>query len=393
MVVNSTLRCPYVFATFLTGGLTMADVIMIGCDLHDKTMLLKAAMDREPPVKRTFPNTAPGRRAMLGWLRDWAGAVSAERVVFVYEASCLGFGLYDEMTEAGFECHVLAPTRIERSPKHVRTKTDERDAQRLLDLVRAHCLAGTALPKVWVPDPQTRDDRELVRARLNLREKATRVKAQIQMLLKRHRDVRASETLRRWSKAYRSWLKGLIRPTSPLPEGTRAMLGSLLRQLAFLEEEIDCADDAVFRLAAQPRYARAVRALCRIKGVHILTAMVFLSELGDLSRFANRRQVAAYLGLAPSSHESGQEHERKGHITHQGPARVRKVLCQAVWSSLGCDASAQARHARITAGKQQRRKIATVALMRQLAIRMWHLGLVAQREAGCFVPPTDSEAA
>jgi len=240
---------------------------------------------------------------------------------------------------------------------------------------------------------QTRDDRELVRARLNLREKATRVKAQIQMLLKRHRDVRASETLRRWSKAYRSWLKGLIRPTSPLPEGTRAMLGSLLRQLAFLEEEIDCADDAVFRLAAQPRYARAVRALCRIKGVHILTAMVFLSELGDLSRFANRRQVAAYLGLAPSSHESGQEHERKGHITHQGPARVRKVLCQAVWSSLGCDASAQARHARITAGKQQRRKIATVALMRQLAIRMWHLGLVAQREAGCFVPPTDSEAA
>jgi transposase len=124
---------------------------MIGCDLHEKTMLLKAAVGREEPVRRTFRNTTAGRRAMIGWLEAWAQEAGGARVVLAYEASCLGFGLYDEVTEAGFECFVLAPTRIERSPKHVRSKTDERDAQRLLDLVRAHLLAGTPLPAVWVP--------------------------------------------------------------------------------------------------------------------------------------------------------------------------------------------------------------------------------------------------
>ena len=51
-------------------------------------------------------------------------------------------------------------------------------------------------------------------------------------------------------------------------------------------------------------------------------AMVYLTEMGDLSRFANRQQVGAFLGLVPSSFETGKDDDRKGHITHQGPSRV-----------------------------------------------------------------------
>jgi transposase len=47
--------------------------------------------------------------------------------------------------------------------------------------------------------------------------------------------------------------------------------------------------------------------------------MVFLTEIGDLNRFANRRQLAAYLGLAPAAFESGDRDDRKGRITRQGP--------------------------------------------------------------------------
>ena len=64
-------------------------------------------------------------------------------------------------------------------------------------------------------------------------------------------------------------------------------------------------------------------------GVGVLTAMVYLTEMGDLKRFCNRRQVASYVGLVPSMMESCKSGERKGHITHQGSFRVRKVLCQA----------------------------------------------------------------
>jgi len=59
--------------------------------------------------------------------------------------------------------------------------------------------------------------------------------------------------------------------------------------------------------------------------------MVFLTEMGDLRRFRNRKKVGAYLGLVPTSNESGENTDHKGHITHQGPARLRKVLCQAAW--------------------------------------------------------------
>jgi transposase len=102
--------------------------------------------------------------------------------------------------------------------------------------------------------------------------------------------------------------------------------------------------------------------------------MVFLTELGDMRRFTNRRKVAAFLGVVPSSNESGESaNDRKGHITRQGPGRVRKVLCQASWASLRYDEDVYRRWTRIKGGKQGRGKKALVAIMRQLGIRMWHL--------------------
>ena len=365
---------------------------MIGCDLHDASLLLKVAEDRQEPETRSFRNTPAGRETMVKNLQGRSAAAGGARVVFVYEASCQGFGLYDQLQAAGIETYVLAPTHIERSAKDQRMKTDERDAQRLLELVRGHVLAGNALPAVWVPDPQTRDDRELVRARLELREKTTRVKAQIQTLFKRHGVTKPEGLKGSWSRGYRAWVQGLVVREGRLGAGTHAALGTLWRQLVFLEEEIALVDAKVETLAVTVRYEKPVAALCRFTGVGVLTAMVFLTEMGDLKRFQNRRQVAAYLGLAPASHESGEATDRKGHITHQGPSRVRRVLCQAVWSSVRYDETAQAAHARLTRGAPKRRKTATVALMRRLSIRMWHAGLEAQGPAGSFVPRV-SEAA
>ena len=107
----------------------MRKVIMIGCDLHDKTMLLKIAEGRKEPETRSVKNTAAGRKAMIHDLKKRAVAASGARIVFAYEASGQGFGLYDELTDAGIECHVLAPTKIARSQRQASQKTDEKDAQ------------------------------------------------------------------------------------------------------------------------------------------------------------------------------------------------------------------------------------------------------------------------
>jgi len=357
----------------------MSNVIMIGCDLHEESLMLKLAKGQETPETRLWKNTARDRQRMIADLRKRAKAAGHARVVFAYEASSAGFGLYDQLTEAGFEAYVLAPSKIPTSTRQKKEKTDEKDALVLLNLVRAFVLAGNPLPAVWVPDAQTRDDRELVRTRLDVSVKIGLLKNQVKSLLKRNQVRRPPGLGKSWTRGFRRWLlQSLVeRVESPLYAGARHALASLLRQLDFLEKEQERLDAAVSALVDAPRYLEAVHELARLSGVGVLTALVFLTEMGDLRRFANRRQVAAYLGLAPSCFESGRTNDRKGHITRQGSSRVRRVLCQASWASVRFDARENAVYTRIVAKNPKKKKIAVVAAMRRLAIRMWHRGLYA----------------
>ena len=121
--------------------------------------------------------------------------------------------------------------------------------------------------------------------------------------------------------------------------------------------------------------------------------MAYLTEMGDLSRFGNRREIGSFLGLVPSSLESGAKNDRKGHITHQGPARIRKVLCQACWARVRTDPHEKVIYERIVSKNPKHKKIAVVASMRRLAVKMWHIGLTAQHQAGSFTPQTQVKAA
>lgn len=351
----------------------MDKVIMVGCDLHDRSMLVKVGVGREPSVKRSWSNDGLGRRWMIAELRQRASVAGATRIVFAYEASGLGFTLYDELTGAGIECHVLAPTLIERSVKHEHRKTDERDAERILGVLRAWLLAGNELPEVWVPDRQTRDDREIARARLDVADKIGRCKSQVRCLLKRNGVGGAPA--RPWTEDYWTWLDHLEK--SVLPAGAAVSLGTLLRQLEHLEQERATLDEEVHRLSQSDRYRRLVEAMRPLRGVGPLTAMVFVTEIGDLKRFTSRQALGSFLGLTPTSYETGESDDRKGHISRQGPGRIRKVLCQAVWSRIRTDEQARAKYQRLVERNPTHRKKAVVALMRELGIAMWHKAMAA----------------
>ena len=160
--------------------------------------------------------------------------------------------------------------------------------------------------------------------------------------------------------------------------GAAAALAGPLRQRTFWEEEIEKLDEQLYRLAESSRYQAAIRRMMGLKGVGVLTALVFLTEMGDGIGFTNRWEVGRLLlGLVPTSYESGSHGDCKGHITRQGPARVRRILCQATWSRLRHDEAESAVYQRIAAKNPKHKKVAVVAGMRRLGIRMWHAGAAA----------------
>ena len=158
----------------------------------------------------------------------------------------------------------------------------------------------------------------------------------------------------------------------------RTALGSLLRQIDLLELEIKKLDEAIDQLSQQPHRKTIVDALDQETGIGRLTATAYAVEVSDFTRFRRGRQVGAYWGLTPSSDESGEIHDRKGHITRQGAPRIRKLLCQATWYRVQNDAQVREVYQRLVNRNAKKKKIAVVACMRRLAVRLWHIGRQAQ---------------
>jgi transposase len=247
---------------------------------------------------------------------------------FCYEAGPCGYGIQRRLSAAGHDCVVVAPSLIPKRPGD-RIKTDRRDASGLAKLHRAGELTA-----VWVPDAAHEAMRDLVRARLDA------VHA-----LRRARQQLSGFVLRQGCHYGRpAWTK-LHRPhgTSPWAEGSR-LAGLRFEQAVHhivLEDYVQAVEAAQARrdrLTAQieamlPDWTLApvVAALQTMRGMALVNAATLIAELGDLSRFANPRQLMAYLGLVPSEHSSGASVKRGG-LTKAGNSAARRLLIEASWT-------------------------------------------------------------
>ena len=348
----------------------MVNHIFVGIDLGDKNSVARIAVDREKSERFGFVNNRRGRARLFEEVKRRAGETGGT-VVMAYEASACGFVLHDEAEAMKIQCWVLAPTKMEKSIEQRSHKNDDRDADDIVEKLRGQVLAGNRLPTVWVPDRQTRDDRELIRMRLQLADKQTQLKAQIQMLLKRHGLEKPAGLGAGWTVRYRRWLEGMTESES-FGWGMRQAISSLLRQLASIEAELKRMQEPVEQLAGEARHKPIIDELTQECGVGLLTAMVYRTEIGQAGRFRRGRQVGKFVGLTPKSHESGQQNDRKGHISRQGPPRLRKMLCQASWSHVCHDRRAQQIYQQLVSRNPKKKKIAIVAVMRRLAVRLWH---------------------
>jgi transposase len=282
---------------------------------------------------------------------------NSSSVRFVYEAGFSGFYLYRQLTKAGYDCMITPPNRVPSLSDKV--KTDKRDALKL-----AQMYAAGLLKEVFVPPLSVESDRQVLRLRNNYQKKITRVKIQINSHLYLNGHFWSKEMGNRWTKKYIAWLEGLEFQEPYL----RFILEEYLTEYHFYRRQIAELTRHIREISRKDTYRVHFKRLVACKGIGLITAMTFLLELWDLTRFSSAGEFSSYLGLTPSQHSSGQ-HVRLGHITREGNAHIRRVLVESAWTVIRHDPFLKEKYDRIRA-KGTNGKKAIVAVARSLAIRL-----------------------
>ena len=290
----------------------MESVRFVGLDVHvDSIAIAVAEPGRgEPGTLATIPNDTV---ILLKRLRKLG------RVKCCYEAGPTGFGLHRDLTAAGIDCIVVAPSLVPMKAGD-RVKTDRRDAAKL-----ARFLRSGDLTEVHVPDAATEAMRDLERAREASKRAERTARHHLGKFLLRHGRRYPGKTA--WTRAHFAW----IRVQHFEHEAQQRVLEDYLTTVEDLGERVDRHTRSIVELVETWSRGPLVKALQALRGVNVITATVLAAELGDLGRFETAPKLMGYLGLVPSEHSSG-ETRHQGRITRAGNGHARRILVEAAWA-------------------------------------------------------------
>jgi transposase len=298
----------------------------VGIDVHKK-MCQAAVLNEDGALldELRFPNDLNGIEEFAGKLTTFRDDVKA----VVESTGNLWIQIHDRLEEHGFDVALsnLGKTRLIAEAK---VKTDKVDARTLASLLRADMI-----PTCYVPGEELRSRRELLRHRLNLVKIRTGVKNRIHGLLDKH-GLRMPEATP-FSKGNIAWLR-----ERSLGFMDDAILRSDLALLETVGEQVERIEEKIATLAAEERQARL---LMTMTGVGYFTAMLILSEVGDIDRFRSDKAFASWMGLAPSVHQS-RERTRIGGVSGPGNKRLRWALVECAQAAVRYDPRFRGLHER-----------------------------------------------
>lgn len=297
----------------------MYRIIKIGMDVHSKNFTLCAMEPVIGEEDRIFANiqVTADYKNILMFIEDLKlklGIDNEYDIACGYEAGCLGYSLYNQLTAAGIKCVILAPTTM-MTQQGKRVKTDARDAKMI-----AQCLSYGSYRAVYIPTEEDNSVKEYLRMRDDHKLALKKIKQQINAFCLRHGYCYDGT---KWTLRHISWLRKL--ELVPL---YRETLDEYMASYDEQAAKIERFDQRIEELASQAKYYEKVKKLCCFLGIKTHTALSLIVETGDFTRFVKGNIYASFLGLAPGENSSGEKCNRTG-ISKTGNSHLRLLLIEA----------------------------------------------------------------
>jgi transposase len=324
----------------------------VGLDVHKAFCQAAVVEEDGTPVRED--RIASSREELEGFFRPLGEVKVAMEAMGFHE------WIFDLLESLGLEVVLAHPAKV-RAIAEAKVKTDKVDARTL-----AHLLRADLLPTSYVPEPEIRRLRSLVKERVHITRSMTKEKSRIRFELNR-RGI-APPLAKIFGKSGREWLASL--ELEAVDRG--------LRTLDAWEARRDEVDDLLHEVWARREDAQL---LTTIPGIGTFLSCLLVAHIGDVRRFRDAEALTSYAGLVPSVHQSGDTLYR-GRITKEGPRLMRWGLVQAVWAHLwyGRETALSRFHGRVAAKKGKGK--ATVATARKLLKVVYWMLLENERYHG-----------
>lgn len=287
------------------------EVLYLGLDVHAENIAVAIAEEGRDGEVRNYGMISSDLHSVEKLLRKLGHPGKELRVC--YEAGPCGFVIARRLKKMEIDCAVVAPSLTPKGSGD-KIKTDRRDARMLARLHRAGELTA-----VHIPDERDEAIRDLCRARTDAVHDLRSGRSQLKAFLLRNGYRYTEKTA--WSYAHMRYLRELVLPHAAM----RVVLEEYLQCIDAANERIERLEVHMKALLDEWHLAPVVKALMGFKGYKTVAAMITVSEIGDIHRFAHPRQLMAYLGLVPSESSSGGS-RAQGAITKCGNGHLRWIF-------------------------------------------------------------------